>query len=94
MNDEIKRSCYDERPCIPCYTDNGACIGPASDNPSPAHIAGVLVSVSVRLSMMSEVPGYNGSLLSLDESDRDDVITKVDWAISSPNAIANATGEA
>lgn len=94
MNDEIKRSCSDERPCIPCYTDNGACIGPASDNPSLANIAGVLVSVSVRLSMMSEVPGYNGSLLSLDESDRDDVTAKVDWAISSLNVIAKATGEA
>lgn len=26
---EVPRTCSDERPCIPCFTDNGACLGPA-----------------------------------------------------------------
>ncbi|HFK2893398.1 TPA: hypothetical protein ACGY71_001307 [Stenotrophomonas maltophilia] len=94
MSDEITRTCSDERPCIPCYTDNGACIGPATNPPNVAQIARVLVSVSVCLSMMNEVSGYNGSLLSLEESARDEVLKKVDWAISSLDAIAEATGGA
>jgi hypothetical protein len=61
------RTCSDERPCIPCYTDQGSCLGPAESAPTgtqplpaqPETASKMPLPIALRL-LASQIKADNG----------------------------------